>query len=233
MGESSANEQAGMIKAMFSRIAGKYRLVNRWMTWWQDEKWRREVLRLAQIPSGGRILDVGTGTGDLALQAIEMDSSLHIVGADFTHRMMLEGRSRYGGERVSWLNTNALELPFSAETFDAVVSGFLLRNVVDINRALTEQHRVLKRGGYVVSLDTSPPPADLWHIPVRLYLKLGIPLIGGLITGDWKAYTYLPNSTQRFLQAEELKNHMVETGFHEVTFKSFMGGSIAIHWGIR
>jgi demethylmenaquinone methyltransferase/2-methoxy-6-polyprenyl-1,4-benzoquinol methylase len=104
---------------------------------------------------------------------------------------------------------------------------------VDIQQALTEQRRVLKPGGKMVCLDTTPPPMDLSHLPVRLYLKLVIPLIGGLVARDIKTYRYLPESTSQFMRSTELAECMHKVGFKGVSFRSFMGNSMAIHWGIR
>jgi len=233
MRQALDKERIGTIRGMFSRIAAKYDLANRWMTWGQDVKWRQEVLKKAQLPAGGRVLDIGTGTGDLARQAIQLDKSLFIVGADLTLQMMHVGRQQSTGECVVWLCTDILDLPFQAGSFDVVISGYLVRNVIDIQRALAEQYRVLKWGGRMVCLDTTPPPADFFHLPVRLYLRLLIPLIGGGITGNRKAYTYLSDSTQTFLQAEELENCLTNAGFGEVGFRRFMGGVIAIHWGTK
>lgn len=103
--------------------------------------------------------------------------------------------------------------------------------MVDVSRALREQHRVLKSGGRMVCLDTTPLPDDIWHLPFRLYLRYIVPIIGLFIARDFKAYTYLPQSTQRFIPAGELAKCMVEIGFMEVHFRRFMGGSLAVHWG--
>lgn len=231
MRQTPDKEQVEKVRGMFSRIADKYDLANRWLTWGQDVKWRQEALKKAQLPPGGRVLDIGTGTGDLARQAVQLDKSLFTIGADLTLQMMHVGRHRSTGGRVAWLCTDILDLPFQAESFDVVISGYLLRNVVDIQRALAEQYRVLKWGGRMVCLDTTPPPSDFFHLPVRLYLRLIIPLIGSVITGNRKAYTYLSDSTQTFLEAEELEDCLAKAGFREVGFRRFMGGSIAIHWG--
>jgi demethylmenaquinone methyltransferase/2-methoxy-6-polyprenyl-1,4-benzoquinol methylase len=178
-------------------------------------------------------LDIGTGTGDLAIEALKHDKRLLAVGADFTPEMMMVGRDRQDGESVLWLITDALNLPFGSESFDAVVSGYLLRNVVDVERALVEQYRVLKPDGPMVCLDTTPPPKDLWHLPIRLYLRLVIPIIGGWVAGDIKTYRYLPESTNHFVKAPELAECICKVGFRKVGFRSFMGGTMAIHWGIR
>jgi demethylmenaquinone methyltransferase / 2-methoxy-6-polyprenyl-1,4-benzoquinol methylase len=221
------------VKSLFRHIASRYDTANRWMTWGQDLKWRREVIDLAQLPDGGRLLDIGTGTGDLALEALQREKLILPVGADFTPEMMLVGRNRQQGNLIRWLNTDALDLPFCQGSFDAVVSGYLLRNVADVERAIIEQHRVLKSGGRMVCLDTTPPYDDLLHLPVRLYLQLVLPIIGGLIAGDIQAYRYLPESTSHFLSATELADYMRRVGFRDVCFCRFMGGTMAIHWGIK
>ena len=231
MGLGTRKKREESVRAMFSHIASHYTMANKWMTWRQDAKWRQHVLDLARLPMNGSLLDVGTGTGDLVITATQMGRKLFTVGADFSPEMMHAGRQREGGGQIRWLVTNALELPFANDSFDAVVSGYLLRNVVDVDRALAEQYRVLNFGGRMVCLDTTPPPGDAWHLPVRLYLKYVIPLIGGMVSGDKKAYTYLAETTQSFFTAEELKIRMVRTGFENVEFQRFMGGMMAILWG--
>jgi demethylmenaquinone methyltransferase/2-methoxy-6-polyprenyl-1,4-benzoquinol methylase len=155
------------------------------------------------------------------------------VGGDFTPEMMRVGRGREGSQRVQWLRTDALDLPFPEASFDAVISGYLLRNVSDVRRALMEQCRVLKPGGTLVCLDTTPLPGDIWHLPARLYLRVIIPIIGGVIAGEGEAYSYLPESTRCFMSAEELAECMLSAGFREVRFRRFMGGTMAIHWGSK
>jgi demethylmenaquinone methyltransferase / 2-methoxy-6-polyprenyl-1,4-benzoquinol methylase len=233
MTHQSGKARAEYVRHMFARIARRYDIANRWMTWGQDVRWRRMVLDLAGLPVGGRLLDIGTGTGDLALQAINRDSTIQPVAVDITVEMMLQGRSRTSGEVMQWVCADALELPFCSGMFDAVVSGYLLRNVSDIECALAEQHRVLKPGGRMVCLDTTPLPSDLWHLPARLYVRHVIPLLGRLISGDSSAYRYLPQSTERFMTADVLVKCLQEAGFKSVGFHRLMGGTMAIHWGER
>jgi demethylmenaquinone methyltransferase/2-methoxy-6-polyprenyl-1,4-benzoquinol methylase len=233
MSLNSGNEKEVYIRQMFQRLAGRYDLANHWMTWGQDEKWRSEVIERAQLPQQGKLLDIGTGTGELARKASQRHGSAFVVGADFTMEMMWVGRSRYEANKITWLNSNALDLPFASGCFDAVVSGYLLRNVIDNKRALDEQYRVLKAGGKIVCLDTTRLPDDFLHLPVRLYLRWIIPVIGWLVTGDMKAYRYLPESTDRFLKAAELAERLHLVGFREVGFRAFMGNSMAIHWAVK
>jgi len=216
---------------MFARIAGHYDLMNRLMTAGQDVGWRRLTLDLAQLPVGGRLLDLGTGTGELALEALRRDSSLKVVGGDFTLEMMRVGQMRPHGRAVRWAGTDALQLPFPENTFDAVTSGYLLRNVVDMRRAWQEQYRVLKPEGWVVCLDTTPPPQNLLHPFINFHLHVVIPTLGRWVAGESEAYTYLPDSTENFLPAEQLAERMRQAGFQAVQFRRLMFGTMAIHWG--
>lgn len=226
-------ERAAYVQAMFTRVARYYDRMNGWLTGGLVGQWRRPVIDLAQLPPAGRLLDIGAGTGDLAREALRRAGALRVVGGDFTLAMMQAGRARRGGQAIRWVGADALHLPFPAESFEAVVSGYLLRNVVDVRQAWREQYRVLKPGGYGVCLDTTPPPADWLHGPVRFYLRVIIPGLGRLIAGDAEAYRYLPQSTEQFMPAEELRDCMRQAGFKAVRFRRFMWGTQAIHWGYK
>lgn len=229
----SGAERAHYVQGMFSRIAGRYDMMNRLMTGGQDVRWRRYVIDQAQLPPGGKLLDLGTGTGDLAFEALGRDGALHAVGGDFTLEMMRVGRRRAEGGRVRWAGTDALNLPFPADHFDAVTSGYLMRNVIDVRRAWAEQYRVLRPGGRVVCLDTTPPPRNLLRPFINFHLHVVIPTLGRLIVGASDAYTYLPDSTENFLPAEQLAERLRAAGFREVGFKRLMFGTMALHWGTK
>lgn len=232
----TGKERAAYVQAMFARIARRYDLMNRLMSAGQDIRWRREVAHLAALPPGGWLLDLGAGTGDIALEARRQYPDGQIIAADFTLPMLLTGKARLEQRALApfaWCAADALHLPFPAETFDAVVSGFLLRNVGDLSQALLEQRRVLKPGGRIVVLDTTPPPPSLLSPLINVYLRFGIPWLGRLVAGSREAYTYLPESTQGFLTAPALANRMRENGFRQVGFRRFMLGVIAIHWGVK
>ncbi|HUF40108.1 MAG TPA: ubiquinone/menaquinone biosynthesis methyltransferase [Anaerolineales bacterium] len=233
MSDLTGRERAEYVQDMFTRIAARYDRMNRLMTFGQDMRWRRIVIRRAALPPGGRLLDLGTGTGDIALAVRKAHAESRIVAADFTVEMMRVGRTRPGGAAIPWTTADALNLPFADASFDAVVSGFLMRNVTDLPRALLEQRRVLKPGGRIVILDTTRPPQNLLSPFIRIHLKYVIPALGKLITGEVDAYRYLPETTQGFLSAEELALKMRDAGFDEIGYKRAMLGTIAIHWGIR
>jgi demethylmenaquinone methyltransferase/2-methoxy-6-polyprenyl-1,4-benzoquinol methylase len=225
-------KQPQTIRAMFSRIAPNYDRMNRLMTLAQDLRWRKEVIQRSALPEQGRLLDIGAGTGDLAHEAQLRVPTAKVVAADFTLPMMQIGR-KTKPQGIRWCAADALSLPFGDESFDAVVSGFLMRNVSNVERAFREQYRVLKRGGRVVCLDTTQPQANLFSPLIQLHFNYVIPNLGKWIAGDSAAYTYLPRSTQAFLRAETLAELLQNVGFQEVDFRRLMLGTIAIHWGVK
>lgn len=228
-----SSEQRGQsIQAMFAHIAPYYDRMNRLMTAGQDVRWRQEVIRRAGLSPGERLLDLGAGTGDLAAEALRQYPRSQVIAADFTVEMMHTGRAR-GEVDLTWSAADALCLPFPTGSFDAVVSGYLLRNVGNIPQALAEQRRVLKTGGRLIALDTTRPRRGLLSPLINLHLHTIIPAMGRLLTGDAEAYTYLPVSTQSFLSAEQLAVRLVRAGFHQVGFRRLMFGTMAIHWGVK
>ena len=228
----SGNQRGQYVQAMFARIAPHYDRMNRLMTAGQDVRWRQEAIRQAALPPGGRLLDLGAGTGDLAAEAQRQFPSSTVIAADFTLEMMQFGRSLKDAS-LAWNGADALHLPFVDSSFDAVVSGYLLRNVSDLPQALAEQYRVLKPGGRLVALDTTRPPRSLLSPLINFHLHTVIPALGRLLTGEAEAYTYLPDSTRQFLSAEQLAVHLVQTGFRRVCFRRLMFGTMALHWGIK
>ncbi len=218
---------------MFAQIAQRYELMNRLMTAGQDRRWYRWVVHQAQLNRGGRLLDIGAGTGGISRMAFTQLSNLFVTAVDFTLEMMRVGRSYSYGSQILWCGADALNLPFCDNAFDAVTSGYLMRNVSDPLRTLIEQRRVLKPGGRVVCLDTSPPPRNILYPLIVFHLKFGIPLMGRLIAGNSSAYRYLPESTQSFMMPDKLAELMRRAGFGNVSYRRFMFGTIAVHAGIR
>jgi len=231
----SGPERARYVQAMFTRIAGRYDLMNRLMTGGQDVLARRAVLERARLPRGGRLLDLGAGTGDLAMEALQRDPEASVTAADFTLEMMRVGKGRpsalQSAERLKWCAADATRLPFTDNTFHAVVSGYLLRNVIDLPRSLAEQRRVRKPGGWLVALDTTPPPEN-WLAPfIRFHMHSVIPTLGKILTGEGDAYRYLPETTENFLTPERMAARLLEAGFYSVGFQPRLFGVMTIYWG--
>ena len=228
MAHLTGNERGEYVQEMFTRIAHRYDLMNRLMTVGQDVEWRKAVIRQAGLKPNYRLLDLGAGTGDLAREALVQEPEAAVIAADFTLEMMRVG-NRNG--RLPWSAADALNLPFGEKTFDAIVSGFLMRNVGDVQQALKEQYRTLKSGGRIVILDTTKPKRNLLTPLIWLHMHIVIPLMGRIISGFGEAYNYLPDSTEGFLTAEELTVRMAVVGFKRINFERLMFGTIAIHWG--
>jgi demethylmenaquinone methyltransferase/2-methoxy-6-polyprenyl-1,4-benzoquinol methylase len=224
----TGKEKSRYVQDIFTRIAPRYDLMNRLMTGGQDVRWRKEVIQRAGLQPQAALLDLGAGTGDLARTARAQQPKARVTAADFTLDMMRAGRRP--GDTFGWANADALHLPFPAESFDAVVSGFLMRNVVDNIAALREQLRILKPGGRIVILDTTRPKQNLLSPFIWIHMHMVIPLLGTLLSGQRDAYTYLPDSTEAFLTAEELAVRMAAVGFRRIGYKRYMFGTIAIHW---
>jgi demethylmenaquinone methyltransferase/2-methoxy-6-polyprenyl-1,4-benzoquinol methylase len=227
MSRLTGQERATYVQNMFTRIARRYDLMNRLMTGGQDIRWRKLVIQLAKLKQNSRLLDLGTGTGDLAREAVAQFPKAKVIAADFTLEMMRVGQKR---GPLNFSSADALRLPFNDSSFDAVVSGFLMRNVIDLQKALQEQHRVLKKGGRVVILDTTRPKKNLLSPLIWLHMHVVIPLLGRLLTGSSDAYRYLPETTEGFVTAENMAARMASVGYKRINYQRFMFGTIAIHW---
>ena len=228
MARLTGQQREEYVQSMFTRIAGHYDLMNRLMTGGQDTRWRKRVIELARLTPDAYLLDLGTGTGDLAREALAQCPQAKVIAADFTLEMMRVGQRQ---DSLTFSEANALCLPFNDSAFDVVVSGFLMRNVVDLQKALQEQYRVLKNDGRVVILDTTRPRKNILSPFIRLHMHVVIPALGRLVTSSRGAYSYLPESTEGFITAEEMAAHMASVGFKKVGYQRFMFGIIVIHWG--
>lgn len=219
------------IQSMFDAIAGRYDLMNRVMTMGQDQGWRKFVVQRAGDPGDGVMLDLATGTGDIAALSRERYGRCTVIGGDFSINMLLEAKKRFADKQILWQATDANNLPYKADSFESATFGYLLRNVDDVVGVLKEVHRVLKKGGRVVCLDTTPPAKNILYPFIQLYFRLGIPLLGRMIAKDEEAYSYLTGSTMGFYSADDLVTAFEKAGFTSVGYKKFMLGTIAVHWG--
>ena len=233
MAHLTGDERAQYVQNMFARIAGRYDRMNRLMTFGQDLRWRKYVIAQASLPKNGRLLDIATGTGDIAYEGLQQVPGLKAVGGDFTVEMMQAGKRYPERQPIRWVGSDTLALPFPDDTFDAVTSGFLMRNVIDVPGAFREQMRVTKPGGRVVVLESSPPKDNILKPFILIHLNTVIPTLGKLVSGDSSAYRYLPDSTQQFKGPDELAAIMRDTGFVDINYRMFMFGTIAIHTGTK
>ena len=227
------SKQPDDIRFMFNLIAYRYNLMNRLMTFGYDKSWRRCLTNQTRLLNKGRVLDIGTGTGDLPLEMVSGQTDIICVGADFSENMLRVARTRRNADSVCWLAADSLNLSFQKNSFDVVMSAFLMRNVACVKSALKEQYRVLTEGGKLLCLDTSPLRQTWLRLLLKPYFFGVIPLVGQLITGHGAAYKYFSESTSEFLSAEDLAELISSVGFRNVGFSKVMLGSVAFHWGMK
>lgn len=223
-------EREKFVNKTFTDIASRYVFMNHLMTGGMDILLRKETIRIANLKMGERVLDLGTGTGDLAREARRKNNGLFLIASDFTLAMMTATRDWNMIQRTS---ADALTLPFEEDTFNVVMSGYLVRNVSSLEKALAEQFRVLRPGGHVVILDMTRPRHNLLTPIINFYLKSIVPLLGRIFNRNRDAYTYLIQSTQNFVTAENMVLAMEKTGFQNIRFRIRMFGTMAIHDGIK
>jgi demethylmenaquinone methyltransferase / 2-methoxy-6-polyprenyl-1,4-benzoquinol methylase len=228
-------EKSNRVRDMFGSIANRYDFLNHFLSANIDRHWRETCVREAEKRIGTadpRILDVGCGTADLSLAFSRLGP---VIGCDFCQPMLRVGARkliRHGiGRSVSLLGADALELPFPADSFDIVVSAFVLRNLTDIDRGIREMYRVLRPEGIVGILDFGMPKIRLLAALYRWYFLSVLPRLGRLISGVDGPYGYLPASVQSFPPVEELKNRAENAGFNGVDAKLLTGGIAVLVMG--
>jgi demethylmenaquinone methyltransferase/2-methoxy-6-polyprenyl-1,4-benzoquinol methylase len=227
--------QEPQVRAMFDRIAGFYDVMNSVMTAGLHHDWRRRAVDLAEVAPGDRVLDVATGTGDLALElARRVGPQGAVVASDFSEEMLARARAKAlsdGSAPVTFEWGNALELPYADGEFAAATVGFGARNFSDLDRGLSEMARVVRPGGRVVVLEITTPTRPPLSTFYRLWFDRVVPVIGRL-AGDPEAYSYLPSSVKRFPGPHELAARMDRCGL-DVRYVVTAGGIIALHVGTR
>ena len=226
-----------MVERMFSAIAPRYDFLNRLLSAGRDHYWRREAIRATALPLRGRLLDICTGTADMALEAARRFPEARIVGVDFSRPMISLGLAKVEranlASRISLQVAPAEALPFPDESFDAATVAFGLRNVPDRLRALSEMHRVLRPAGRAVILEFTTPPSPMFRCVYLWYFHRVLPWVGRLVSGHPSAYSYLPASVADFPTPDGLAAWMREAGFAEVWHSLLTGGIVAIHAGAK
>lgn len=228
-------EKPRYVERMFARIAPGYDRMNRIMTFGMDLGWRRLAVEEVAPPAFGRALDVGTGTGDFLPMLAEWARDGHVVGVDFTVPMMRAGQPRIGraAPRARFVAGDALLLPFAANAFDAIVTGFTLRNVADIDQALRELWRVARPGGHVACLEVARPRNPLVRLGHRFYFEQIVPRLAALLGADSAAYTYLPQSARAFPPPGRLAAMFEAAGWTQVRYQLLGFGAVAVHTAVK
>ena len=230
-GAASGTLEEPQVEAMFDRIAGVYDLMNSLMTAGLHHRWRQRAVDLAAVKPGDSVLDVATGTGDLAVELsrrVGVDGE--VIGSDFSEQML--DRARVKAPQLVWEQANALDLPYETGRFDAATVGFGARNFSVLEQGLAEMVRVVRPGGRVVVLEITTPTKPPLSTFFRLWFDRVVPQIGR-VAGDPDAYTYLPSSVRRFPDAHTLAGKLSEAGLEDVGYLLTAGGIIAIHHGTK
>ena len=225
------------IRDMFDRIAPRYDLLNRVLSLGIDRRWRRFAVRQLVVPKNGRVLDIATGTGEVALEiGRQTDASVKIVGSDFTQGMLVLGRAKIDAspyrDRIVLVNAPCETMPHPGGIFDGITIAFGIRNVVDRQQGLCEMARVLKPGGQAVILEFASPRNRFFRAAYYFYFLRVLPWLGGLIS-QRSAYQYLPDSVLEFPDRETFKGMMEQAGFADVRVHDLTGGIAAVHVGRR
>jgi demethylmenaquinone methyltransferase/2-methoxy-6-polyprenyl-1,4-benzoquinol methylase len=230
--QNSPEDHARRVRDMFARISPSYDRLNHLLSGNSDRRWRQVVVEKLRplLPANARVLDVACGTGDLSIALFE-NITTRVVGVDFC-RPMLELAAQKKPP-LSFVEGDALQLPFADAAFDAVTIGFGLRNLSSVERGLNELRRVLKPKGWAAILEFSKPVVPGFRLLAAAYCARLLPRIGGIISGSRSAYEYLPDSVSRFPDQETLAAMMGDAGFADVAFQNLTGGIAALHTGRR
>jgi len=223
-------ETPGSVQAMFASIAGRYDLANHLLSGGMDFFWRRRASRLVKSWAPARILDLATGSGDLALTLSMGCPDADVVAADFCLPMLAQASRKGLGNLVA---ADGMALPFLDQSFDAVTIGFGLRNMASWRGALGEAFRVLRPGGHVVVLDFAMPQGNPWRWVYRQYLHRVLPRIAACVTGQKSAYDYLGESIEKFPAGPQMKALLGDVGFVEADWDPLSGGIVGLYSGMR
>ena len=211
---------------MFDQIAPGYDRFNAWASLGLHHRWRRALVRA--IPAGATVLDLATGTGDVAFLAANRGNV--VTGLDFSERMLERARSKDRKGAIRWMHGSADRMPFADGSFDCVTSAFALRNFgTGLDAVFGETFRVLKKGGIALHLDFGRPASRLWRLAHHLHLSRGIPFIGHLVCGSAWPDDYLESTIEAFSEPDQVERRMLEAGFDEASHMALTGGVVQLY----
>lgn len=225
------------VHAVFESIAPKYDMMNDLLSFRRHKAWRKFTMKKLNVQQGQSAIDIACGTCDWTISLAEASGSGHIVGLDFSEKMLEIGamkvKEKQLQQQIELRQGNAMSLPFNDDTFDYATIGFALRNVPDLVQVLKEMRRVVKPGGKVVSLELSKPSWQPFKGIYYFYFQRILPLLGKLVAKRYEQYKWLPESLVHFPDYKELANIFREVGLEEVQVFPLTGGIAALHIGTK
>ena len=226
------------VEKVFSVIAKRYDMLNSILTLNIDRLWRRKAIKICDIKEGQKVLDLCCGTGQMInYECKAVGKNTTVIGLDFSQEMLDVGNIRLNQSlkdyKFKLIRDSILELPFEKNTFDCITIAFGLRNISDKSKALSEIYRVLKPGGRLVCLELSKPNIPILKNIYDIYFNHVLPFVGSIGTGDKKAYYYLRDSVNDFMNKKLLKQEISKIGFKNSEYKSLTFGIASIHYGIK
>ncbi|MGZ4159890.1 MAG: demethylmenaquinone methyltransferase [Neobacillus sp.] len=222
---------------VFEKISDNYDKMNAVISFQQHIKWRQDTMKRMNVQPGSKALDVCCGTADWTIALAEaVGPAGQVIGLDFSQNMLNVGIEKVKGlglNQVNLIHGNAMELPFSDNSFDYVTIGFGLRNVPDYLQVLKEMHRVVKPGGIAVCLETSQPTLIGYKQLYYFYFRFIMPIFGKLLAKSYNEYSWLHESARDFPGMKELARMFENAGFKDVKYKPYSGGAAAVHIGVK
>ena len=224
------------IKNIFESISNEYDFMNDLMTFKNHSKWKEEIVEIAIDSSPKKILDIATGTADLAIITAKYTNA-EIIGLDISDQMLKVGKEKITNKklnsRIKLINGDAENLSFNNETFDAITVGFGVRNFENLEKGLNEIYRVIKEGGYVAILEPSYPEKFPLKQLFNFYFETLTPIIGNLISKDYKAYSYLSKSVKNFPSSNNFIDQLKQIGFSKCNHYSLTFGVVSLYIAIK
>ena len=226
-------EKTKLVQKVFSDVANNYDLMNDVMSFGAHRLWKKSFIDIVNPSAGDKIIDVGSGSGDLVLEILKRDLNLKIDMIDLNKEMLLEGKKRIKNNNVKFFQQNAEKLNFLNNIYDKYLISFCLRNVTDIDQSFKEAFRILKPGGQYYCLEFSRPNSFVLANIYSYYKSNIIPTFGKIFSNNRDAYNYLNESIDLFPKQDELKKRIESVGFKSVKYKNLFDGIVSIHTGYK
>jgi ubiquinone/menaquinone biosynthesis methyltransferase len=229
----TSKEKTKLVQKVFSEVANNYDLMNDVMSFGAHRLWKKSFIDIVSPSAGDKIIDVGSGSGDLVLEILKRGLKLKVDMVDLNKAMLLEGKKRIKNSNVKFFQQNAENLSFLDNIYDKYLISFCLRNVTDIDQSFKEAFRILKPGGQYYCLEFSRPNSFVLANIYSYYKSNVIPTFGKIFSNNRDAYNYLNESIDLFLNQDELKKKLETTGFKSVKFTNLFDGIVSIHTGYK